>query len=475
MMTFLYVKMRVVKFMEKIKEYDVCIIGGGIAGLMAAYTIVEQAPKAKVILLEKGRDINDRHCPIVGGQSKTCLKCRPCAIMEGLAGAGAFSDGKYIISSEYGGWLPDFMDREEVLKYIREADDILVRFGATKEVYYPDDELKLMCLRHDLHMQQAIVKHLGTDANLKTMANLITYLKDKIEISTLSEAIDVDITNHQVLYHLSNQERYLKAANILIAVGRSGSRYFQNWCNKNHIPLANNQVDVGVRVELPYNIWEHFSKRIYEPKIVYRTKAYHDQVRMFCFNERGYVVTENTDGVLTVNGHSFKASDKRSENSNFALLSTSNFTSPFNEPIEYARSIASLANQISGGSVLVQRLGDLINGKRTNERRLKESSVRPTLNAVAGDLSLCMPKRQLDNIIETLYALDKVAPGTANYDTLLYGVECKYYSARPKCHHFMIDGCNKIYALGDGAGFTRSLSQAAANGIIVAKEVIKDL
>ena len=176
-----------------------------------------------------------------------------------------------------------------------------------------------------------------------------------------------------------------------------------------------------------------------------------------------------------MNGHSFKASDKRSENSNFALLSTSNFTSPFNEPIEYARSIASLANQISGGSVLVQRLGDLINGKRTNEKRLKESSVRPTLNAVAGDLSLCMPKRQLDNIIETLYALDKVAPGTANYDTLLYGVECKYYSARPKCHHFMIDGCDKIYALGDGAGFTRSLSQAAANGIIVAKEVIKDL
>ena len=224
---------------------------------------------------------------------------------------------------------------------------------------------------------------------------------------------------------------------------------------------------------MPYEIWEDFSKVIYEPKIKYATRGYHDTVRMFCFNERGQVVTENTDGILTVNGHAYKDETKKSKNSNFALLSTTNFTSPFNEPIEYAKSVASLANKISGGSVIVQRLGDLRNGKRTDEKRLKESSIIPTLDAVPGDLSLCMPKRQLDNIIETLDALSQVAPGTNNYDTLLYGVECKYYSARPEATDFMITGTSGIYALGDGAGFTRSLSQAGASGLMVASKIVK--
>ncbi len=223
-----------------------------------------------------------------------------------------------------------------------------------------------------------------------------------------------------------------------------------------------------MRVELPYEIWEDFSSKIYEPKIYYKSSKYGDKTRMFCFNERGYVVTENSDGILTVNGHSYKDKAKQSMNSNFALLCSTHFTSPFHEPVEYARDVASLANKISGGSVLVQRLGDLEQGKRTSDIRLAKSSTRPTLNAVPGDLSLCMPKRQLDNIIETLHALDKVAPGTANYDTLLYGVECKYYSARPETENFELKNTKGIYALGDGAGFTRSLSQAAANGLIVA-------
>lgn len=240
---------------------------------------------------------------------------------------------------------------------------------------------------------------------------------------------------------------------------------------QNGIPLQNNQVDIGVRVELPSIIWEDFSRKIYEPKIWYRSQKYGDTTRMFCFNERGSVVTENTDGVLTVNGHSYRDQSRKTQNSNFALLSTIRFTEPFREPIEYARHVASLANLISGGSVLVQRLGDLENGRRTDEKRLGQSTTRPTLRAVAGDLSLCMPKRQLDNILETLHALDAVAPGTANYDTLLYGIECKYYSARPACNDFAIEGCNGIYALGDGAGFTRSLSQAAANGLYVADKL----
>lgn len=455
-------------------NYDVIIVGGGIGGLMCAYRLSKTNPYLKVLLLEKGKDLDKRSCPIVNKLTKNCVKCNPCAIMEGMAGAGAFSDGKYIISTEYGGWLPDFMDDELVLKYIGEADKILMDFGATDEVYEPDDELKLLCLRHDLHMQQARVKHLGTDANFNTMLKLIEELKDLVEIKTLANVLDVDKNTNEVSFEYLNEIHKVSAKHVVIAVGRSGSRTFKEWCEKNDIECTNNQVDVGVRVELPSSVWEHFSKRIYEPKIKYRTKQYHDTVRMFCFNERGHVVTENTHGVLTVNGHSFKDESKKSNNSNFALLSTSNFTEPFNEPIEYARSIASLANKISGGSVLVQRLGDLKAGKRTDEKRLKESSVRPTLNAVPGDLSLCMPKRQLDNIIETLDALDLVAPGTANYDTLLYGVECKYYSARPKCKDFMIDGTNGIYALGDGAGFTRSLSQAAANGLIVADNILKD-
>ncbi|WP_343281841.1 NAD(P)/FAD-dependent oxidoreductase, partial [Ligaoa zhengdingensis] len=288
-----------------------------------------------------------------------------------------------------------------------------------------------------------------------------------------TEVLDVDRNTRVVTVLDQDGEHTLTADRVIFAVGRAGSRFFVKWCEKNHIPLQNNQVDVGVRVELPAIVWEDFSKKIYEPKIWYRSKGYGDTTRMFCFNEGGQVVTENTDGVLTVNGHSYRDQARKTQNSNFALLSTIRFTQPFNNPIEYARHVASLANLISGGSVLVQRLGDLKLGRRTDEKRLKQSTVRPTLDAVPGDLSLCMPKRQLDNILETLEALDHIAPGTSNYDTLLYGIECKYYSARPECENFQIVGCQEIYAIGDGAGFTRSLSQAAANGLYVADLLAK--
>jgi uncharacterized FAD-dependent dehydrogenase len=239
--------------------------------------------------------------------------------------------------------------------------------------------------------------------------------------------------------------------------------------------MGNTQVDVGVRVELPDIIWRDFSEKIYEPKIWYRSKAYGDITRMFCFNDRGNVVVENTDGVLTVNGHSYRGEEKKTKNSNFALLSTIKFTEPFKNPIEYARYIASLSNLISGGSVLIQRLGDLRQGRRTDHHRLRQSTTRPTLNAVPGDLSLCMPKRQLDNILETLDQLDIIAPGTANHDTLLYGVECKYYSARPEANDFELMGCDNIYSVGDGGGFTRSLSHAAAHGLYVSDKILKNL
>lgn len=450
------------------QQYDVIIVGGGISGLMAAYRLSEQNPALSIALFEKGRHLEKRKCPIITKQAKACIKCASCAIMEGLAGAGAFSDGKYVITTEYGGWLTDFLEAETVIDYIEQADKILVHFGATTDRFMPSNELKKRCLEFDLHMSQAQLKHLGTDSNFETMMHLVHALEERIEVHTCADVTDVNKQTHEVTVLDRDGEHVCKADKIVFAVGRAGSLRFSAWCEKNQIPQHNNQVDIGVRVELPSLVWKDFAEKIYEPKIQYRSKQYGDNVRMFCFNDRGQVVTENTAGVLTVNGHSYREEERKTQNSNFALLSTTNFTQPFKEPIEYARHVASLANLISGGSVLVQRLGDLMNGRRTQEKRLQQSSVRPTLSAVPGDLSLCLPKRQLDNIVETLQALDQIAPGTANYDTLLYGIECKYYSARPKCDNFEMEGCKGVYAIGDGAGFTRSLSQAAANGLYVA-------
>lgn len=455
--------------------YDVVIVGGGIGGLMSAYRLTAQRPGLRVCLFEKGNDLINRKCPLVTKQAKQCLRCPSCAIMEGLAGAGAFSDGKYVISTEYGGWLTDFLPEETVIDYIEQADQILVSFGATTERYMPDNALKLKCLQYDLHMAQAQLKHLGTDANFDTMKRLVEHVRTRCDIFVKTQVTDVNKDTNSVFYSGEAGDGCVKAGHIIFAVGRAGSREFSVWLKRNGIPLQNNQVDIGVRVELPAIIWDHFSSRIYEPKIWYRSKLYGDTTRVFCFNERGSVVTENTDGVLTVNGHSYREKARKTNNSNFALLSTIRFTQPFRDPIEYARHVASLANLISGGGVMVQRLGDLIGGRRTEEKRILQSTTRPTLAAVPGDLSLCLPKRQLDNIIETLYALDKIAPGTANYDTLLYGIECKYYSARPECADFRVSGCQNIYAVGDGSGFTRSLSQAAANGLYVSDQILAGL
>ena len=334
-------------------------------------------------------------------------------------------------------------------------------------------------------MLQSQCKHLGTDANFETMVKMIGYLNEHPQVKIMTNCEVVDVTDSEsdntkvILCNIDGNTKTVYVDKVVFAVGRVGSKFFSDWCNANRVSLTNNQVDIGVRVELPSMIWEDFEKKIYEPKIHYTSKKYGDTTRMFCFNGRGEVVTENANGVLTVNGHAYKAEDKKTENTNFALLSTIRFTQPFNKPIEYARHVASLANMISGGSVLVQRLGDLELGRRTDENRLRKSTVRPTLKgAVAGDLSLCLPKRQLDNIIETLHALDKIAPGTANYDTLLYGIECKYYSARPKTDKsFEIQFENNMqsgyYAIGDGAGFTRSLAQAAAQGLMVADAILE--
>ncbi len=445
------------------KKYDVVVIGGGIGGLMAAYSVRQNNPDASIVIIDRGNVIEKRTCPIIAGKTQKCISCRSCGIMQGMGGCGAYSDGKFIISTEYGGWLPSYLGDDKTIEYIEKLDKILLSYGATEKVYMPSDRIKLECLKYDMRLLQARVKHLGTDGNFKTMQKLICDLGTKVDINTLEDVTDIDVDRKTVA---TTKDSY-SYGKLVIAVGRVGSGWFEKLCIQKGIPVENNQVDIGVRVELPRLVWQDISKEIYEPKILYRTKKYGDVCRMFCFNDGGEVVMENSDGIMTVNGHANSDESKKTKNSNFALLSTVNFTQPFNEPIAYAKHIARLSNMVSGGGVIVQKFGDLLDGKRTNERRMEKSTVVPTLKAVPGDLSLCIPKRQLDNIIETLYAINNIAPGTANYDTLLYGVEAKYYSVRPKFINQNFEICPDVYAIGDGSGVTRGLSQAGAMGLYV--------
>ena len=451
------------------KNYDIVIVGGGIGGLMSAYSAYEHNKDAKICIIDRGNQIDKRTCPIIAKKTEKCVSCKSCGIMQGLGGCGAYSDGKFIISTEYGGWLPNYIGPEKTIEYIEKLDRILVSYGAHENVYMPSDEIKLECLKYDLRLLQAKVKHLGTDGNFKTMSRLIADLATKVDIYTNEDVTDILEDKHVVV---SDKQQYTYKK-LVIAVGRVGSGWFGDLCRKKGIRVANNQVDIGVRVELPRLVWRHISKVIYEPKILYRTKKYGDICRMFCFNDGGEVVMENSDGIMTVNGHANNDESKKTVNTNFALLSTVNFTQPFEEPIAYAKHVAHLSNMVSGGSVLVQRFGDLLEGKRTNEHRISQSTVRPTLKAVPGDLSLCIPKRQLDNIIETMYAINNIAPGTPNYDTLLYGVEAKYYSVRPNFINGDFEICDDVYAIGDGSGVTRGLSQAGAMGLYVGEVIAR--
>ena len=451
------------------KNYDIVIVGGGIGGLMSAYSAYEHNKDAKICIIDRGNQIDKRTCPIIAKKTEKCVSCKSCGRMQGLGGCGAYSDGKFIISTEYGGWLPNYIGPEKTIEYIEKLDRILVSYGAHENVYMPSDEIKLECLKYDLRLLQAKVKHLGTDGNFKTMSRLIADLATKVDIYTNEDVTDILEDKHVVV---SDKQHYTYKK-LVIAVGRVGSGWFGDLCRKKGIRVANNQVDIGVRVELPRLVWRHISKVIYEPKILYRTKKYGDICRMFCFNDGGEVVMENSDGIMTVNGHANNDESKKTVNTNFALLSTVNFTQPFEEPIAYAKHVAHLSNMVSGGSVLVQRFGDLLEGKRTNEHRISQSTVRPTLKAVPGDLSLCIPKRQLDNIIETMYAINNIAPGTSNYDTLLYGVEAKYYSVRPNFINGDFEICDDVYAIGDGSGVTRGLSQAGAMGLYVGEVIAR--
>ena len=455
------------------KTFDVVIIGGGIGGLMAAYRLKKSMPELSVAVTERGNTLEKRHCP--AGTERACIHCRTCSITSGFAGAGAFSDGKFNLGTAYGGTLGEELGEQTAQHYIDEVDRILEEYctSGAPEIYRSNQQLKLKCLQNNLRLLDMNVKHLGTDHNFKTMQNLIRAL-DEMHVAlcpfwNCRTVTDAPSGRHVLTYENGEQ---ITARFVIIATGRGGAGFVSGFCESHGVAMRSNHVDIGVRVEMKDMIWKEFSDQIYEPKILYRTKTFEDRCRMFCFNKGGLVSAENNHGIITANGHAFAEPEKRTENCNFAILSSIRFTEPFNQPTEYAESISRLANMIGKGNVLIQRFGDLVRGRRTNDHRLSQNTVTPTLRATAGDISLVLPHRILVNIIETLYALDKVAPGTANDDTLLYGCESKYYSIRPEFMNKNFELVPGVYIVGDGSGICRGLSQSGAMGIYVADAIL---
>lgn len=451
--------------------YDVAIIGGGIGGLMTAYRLITTNNALKIVLIDSGKPLDKRVCPASKGYP--CVHCQTCAITNGMAGAGAFSDGKFNIGTAYGGTLTQELGESVAMSYINQVDDTLRVFAEDyPDLYTSNDELKLKCLQNNLQLLDMDVRHLGTDKNYTTMMSLINYLEQRIEIKTETECDAIYRNKTNDGFMLSTTHGWLNANKVVVATGRSGATFVKKLCNAFKVEIEANSVDIGVRVEMKDMIWREFSSKIYEPKILCRTKTYGDNCRMFCFNQGGIVSAENNHGIITANGHSFADPTKKTDNCNFAILSSIHFTEPFNQPTEYAENISRLANMIGDGNVIVQKLGDLKLGRRTNMHRLNQGTVRPTLTATPGDLALVLPHRILTNIIETLEALDKVAPGCANPDTLLYGCESKYYSIKPK-HNNNFEIAENLYLIGDGSGICRGLSQSGAMGLYVADKIME--
>ena len=452
-----------------VKKYDVAIIGGGPAAIYAGWEFSVQYPDVSVLILEEGHPVEKRYCPLAAGKVDHCLRCVPCAIMRGFGGAGAFSDGKYNFTTEFGGWLPDYLPKKTVMDLIDYVDSINCSHGAPGATFTTKNStIGRAALAHDLHLLNGKVRHLGTENNLQIMENIYRELKEKVDI--LCDTKVESFRKEEDTFYLETTAGQFTSDYLIAAPGRAGAEWFTEEGRKLGLSFTNNAVDVGVRVEVPALVFKHITDEVYEAKLQYRTKQYNDLVRTFCMTPNGYVVAENTDGIVTVNGHSYADPDLQSENTNFALLVSNKFTEPFKEPHQYGKRIASFSNLLGGG-VLLQRFGDLVKGRRTNERRLAKSFTRPTLSATPGDLSLVLPKRQLDDIIEMIYALDKIAPGMANDDTLLYGVEVKFYSARMALDNHLETEIPNLFAVGDGAGITRGLSQASASGVFVAREI----
>ena len=451
-------------------QYDVIIIGAGPGGIYAAYELMQHKPDLRVAVFEAGHALNKRNCPIDGEKVKSCIGCKSCSIMSGFGGAGAFSDGKYNITNDFGGTLYEYLGKKQALDLMKYVDDINMRYGGegTKLYSTAGSKFKTICIQNNLHLLDASVRHLGTDINYVVLENLYSYLKDKVDFY-----FDTPVQSVACLeqgYEIRCDKAAYTCEKCIISVGRSGSKWMESVCKDLKIPTESTRVDIGVRVELPAAVFAHLTDELYESKIVYRTETYGDKVRTFCMNPKGAVVNENTNGIITVNGHSYEDPAKQTENTNFALLVAKHFSEPFKDSNGYGESIARLSNMLGGG-VIVQRFGDLIRGQRSTPKRIDEAFITPTLNATPGDLSLVLPKRLLDGIIEMIYALDKIAPGTANDDTLLYGVEVKFYNMEVEVNEHLESRYPGLYIIGDGSGITHSLSHASASGVYVARNI----
>lgn len=455
-------------------KYDVIIIGAGPGGIFSAYELTKQAPELKVAVFEAGHELRRRKCPIDGTKIKSCVGCESCSIMSGFGGAGAFSDGKYNITNDFGGSLYEYIGKSEALDLMEYVDDINMEYGGagTKLYSTAGTKFKTMCLQNRLHLLDASVRHLGTDINYIVLENLYAYLQDKVDFYFDTPIQTVEKSDDGT-YGVCCKKGTFACNKCIISVGRSGSKWMETVCKDLNVPTKSNRVDIGVRVELPAAIFAHLTDELYESKIVYRTEKYGDKVRTFCMNPKGAVVTENTNGIITVNGHSYEDPGKQTDNTNFALLVAKHFSEPFKDSNGYGESIARLSNMLGGG-VIVQRFGDLIRGQRSTQSRIDEAFITPTLSATPGDLSLVLPKRILDGIIEMIYALDKIAPGTANEDTLLYGVEVKFYNMEVEVDEKLETRYKGLYIIGDGSGITHSLSHASASGVYVARNIVQD-
>ena len=455
------------------KHYDVIVVGAGPGGIFTAYELMRLAPGMRVAVFEAGNPLEKRKCPIDGDRIKTCVHCPTCAIMNGFGGAGAFSDGKYNITNEFGGSLHEYIGKQKAVELMRYVDEINMAYGGegTKLYTTANSHIKKLCLENKLHLLEASVRHLGTDKNYVVLQNLFALLRDKVDFYFRTPVTRVE--KRADGFAVDTENDCFTCDRCVISVGRSGSKWMESVCRDLDIATMSNRVDIGVRVELPAEIFSHLTDELYESKIVYRTEKYGDLVRTFCMNPHGAVVTENTNGIVTVNGHSYEDPALHTPNTNFALLVSKRFTEPFNDSTAYAENIAKLSNMLGGG-VMLQKFGDLIAGRRSTEKRIAESFTIPTLAATPGDLSLVMPKRILDGIIEMIYALDAIAPGTANDDTLLYGVEVKFYNMQVDLSEDLETKHKGLFVIGDGSGVTHSLSHASASGVFVARKIAKE-
>lgn len=454
------------------ERFDVVIVGAGPGGIFAALELV-RAGGLKVLIVEKGHALAKRKCP---GRQTGCRDCRVCAIMTGWGGAGAFSDGKLTLSTEIGGWLGEFVGDDTLVEVIDYADGLWRRYGAPDATFGPDQDEEARLVRQaslaDMRLVPMRIRHLGTDRSPEVLGSM----EDHLAVSGVDIRVDTEVTRiladkgHVTGVELAGGE-VVKAGAVIVAPGREGAEWLARQAADLGIGVANNAVDIGVRVETPAAVMEPLTKPLYEAKLIYYSKAFGDQVRTFCMNPYGEVTTESYGDAITVNGHSF--AEKKLPNTNFAVLISQTFTQPFHEPITYGTSIAQLANLLSDGNVLVQRLGDLRSGRRSTAERLRQSIVEPSLpSATPGDLSFVLPYRHLTDLVEFLDAMDRLVPGVAAPQTLLYGVEVKFYSSRLSLDSSLMTQVAGLYAVGDGAGVTRGLMQSSASGVIAARSIL---